>query len=76
MLYFCFVFLILPRFPSKTFLCQFKIFHGNAVIPLIYKPPAFSELEANGNIRGYYSGMETEDMSKLKKDIKSLLRES
>ena len=36
----------------------------------------FALVDVRGNIRGYYSGMETEDMSKLKKDIKRLLRES
>jgi len=43
---------------------------------IIFHSEKFALVDVNGNIRGYYSGMETEDMSKLKKDIKRLLRES
>jgi protein SCO1/2 len=43
---------------------------------IIFHSEKFALVDVRGNIRGYYSGMETEDMSKLKKDIKRLLRES
>ena len=43
---------------------------------IIFHSEKFALVDLRGNIRGYYSGMETEDMSKLKKDIKRLLRES
>ena len=43
---------------------------------IIFHSEKFALVDVRGNIRGYYSGMETEDMSKLKKDIKKLLRES
>ena len=43
---------------------------------IIFHSEKFALVDVSGNIRGYYSGMETEDMSKLKKDIKRLLRES
>ena len=43
---------------------------------IIFHSEKFELVDVRGNIRGYYSGMETEDMSKLKKDIKRLLRES
>tara|TARA_B110000014_G_scaffold80451_1_gene55216 strand:+ start:387 stop:968 length:582 start_codon:yes stop_codon:yes gene_type:complete len=43
---------------------------------IIFHSEKFALVDVKGNIRGYYSGMETEDMSKLKKDIKRLLRES
>ena len=33
-------------------------------------------VDKKGNIRGYYNGMDTEEMNKLKKDINSLLSES
>ena len=42
---------------------------------IIFHSEKFALVDVRGNIRGYYSGMETEDMSKLKKDIKRLLRE-
>ena len=43
---------------------------------IIFHSEKFALVDVSGNIRGYYSGMKTEDMSKLKKDIKRLLRES
>ena len=43
---------------------------------IILHSEKFALVDVRGNIRGYYSGMKTEDMSKLKKDIKRLLRES
>ena len=43
---------------------------------IIFHSEKFALVDVRGNIRGYYSGVETEDMSKLKKDIKRLLRES
>ena len=43
---------------------------------IIFHSEKFALVDVRGNIRGYYSGMETEDMSKLKKDIKRLLRDS
>ena len=43
---------------------------------IIFHSEKFALVDISGNIRGYYSGMKTEDMSKLKKDIKRLLRES
>lgn len=43
---------------------------------IIFHSEKFALVDVRGNIRGYYSGMETEDMSKLKKDIKRLLRET
>jgi protein SCO1/2 len=43
---------------------------------IIFHSEKFALVDISGNIRGYYSGMKTEDMSKLKKDIKKLLKES
>ena len=42
---------------------------------IIFHSEKFALVDISGNIRGYYSGMKTEDMSKLKKDIKKLLKE-
>ncbi len=43
---------------------------------IIFHSEKFALVDISGNIRGYYSGMKTEDMSQLQKDIKILLRES
>lgn len=43
---------------------------------IIFHSEKFALVDISGNIRGYYSGMKTEDMSQLKKDINKLLRES
>ena len=43
---------------------------------LFFTVKNFALVDISGNIRGYYSGMKTEDMSQLQKDIKILLRES
>jgi protein SCO1/2 len=42
---------------------------------IIFHSEKFALVDINGNIRGYYSGMKTEDMSLLQKDIKRLLTE-
>ena len=43
---------------------------------IIFHSEKFALVDAEGNIRGYYSGIKTEDMSQLKKDIKILLKEA
>ena len=43
---------------------------------IIFHSEKFALVDISGNIRGYYSGMKTEDMSQLTKDINKLLRES
>ena len=43
---------------------------------IIFHSEKFALVDINGNIRGYYSGMKTEDISQLKKDIKKLLKKS
>jgi len=43
---------------------------------IIFHSEKFALVDVRGNIRGYYNGMITEDMSQLKKDINKLLRES
>jgi|TARA_B110000914_G_C15352458_1_gene394580 protein SCO1/2 len=43
---------------------------------IIFHSEKFALVDISGNIRGYYNGMKTEDMSQLKKDINKLLRES
>ena len=43
---------------------------------IIFHSEKFALVDISRNIRGYYSGMKTEDMSQLQKDIKILLRES
>jgi len=42
---------------------------------IIFHSEKFALVDRNGNIRGYYNGMKTEEMSQLKKDIKKLLSE-
>ena len=42
---------------------------------IIFHSEKFALVDIKGQIRGYYSGMKTEDMSQLKKDIKKLLKE-
>jgi len=43
---------------------------------IIFHSEKFALVDKKGNIRGYYNGMDTEEMDKLKKDVKSLLSES
>ena len=43
---------------------------------IIFHSEKFALVDINGNIRGYYSGMKTDEISQLKKDINKLLRES
>ena len=43
---------------------------------IIFHSEKFALVDKKGNIRGYYNGMNTEEMDKLKKDVKSLLSES
>ena len=43
---------------------------------IIFHSEKFALVDISGNIRGYYNGMKTEDISQLKKDINKLLRES
>ena len=43
---------------------------------IIFHSEKFALVDISGNIRGYYNGMKTQDMSQLKKDINKLLRES
>ena len=43
---------------------------------IIFHSEKFALVDISGNIRGYYSGMKTDDISQLKKDINKLLRES
>lgn len=43
---------------------------------IIFHSEKFALVDKKGNIRGYYNGMDTEEMNKLKKDINSLLSES
>ncbi|MDP6339770.1 MAG: SCO family protein [Candidatus Marinimicrobia bacterium] len=43
---------------------------------IIFHSEKFALVDKKGQIRGYYSGMQTEEMAKLKKDIKILLEEN
>ncbi len=43
---------------------------------IIFHSEKFALVDKKGNIRGYYNGMDTEEMNKLKKDVNSLLSES
>ena len=43
---------------------------------IIFHSEKFALVDKKGNIRGYYNGMDTEEMDKLKKDVKSLLSEN
>lgn len=43
---------------------------------IIFHSEKFALVDKKGNIRGYYNGMDTEEMDKLKKDVNSLLSES
>ena len=43
---------------------------------IIFHSEKFALVDISGNIRGYYSGMKTDEISQLKKDINKLLRES
>lgn len=42
---------------------------------IIFHSEKFALVDRNGRIRGYYSGMQTEEMTKLKQDMKKLLAE-
>jgi cytochrome oxidase Cu insertion factor (SCO1/SenC/PrrC family) len=42
---------------------------------IIFHSEKFALVDKKGQIRGYYSGMITEEMTKLKKDINILLEE-
>ena len=41
---------------------------------IIFHSEKFALIDQNGNIRGYYNGMKTDDMKTLKKDMKVLLK--
>ncbi len=41
---------------------------------IIFHSEKFALIDQNGNIRGYYNGMKTDDVKTLKKDMKILLR--
>ena len=43
---------------------------------IIFHSEKFALIDQNGNIRGYYNGMKTDDIKTLKKDMKILLRRS
>ena len=43
---------------------------------IIFHSEKFALVDQAGNIRSYYNGMKSDDMKKLKKDIKKLLSES
>ncbi|MBN4080824.1 SCO family protein [Caldithrix abyssi] len=43
---------------------------------IIFHSEKFALVDRKGQIRGYYSGMEAEDMKRLKKDMKKLLAEN
>ena len=42
---------------------------------IIFHSEKFALVDQKGRLRGYYSGMETEDVTRLKKDINKLLKE-
>ena len=42
---------------------------------IIFHSEKFALVDQKGRLRGYYSGMETEDVTRLKKDINKLLNE-
>ena len=42
---------------------------------IIFHSEKFALVDQKGRLRGYYSGMETEDVIRLKKDINKLLNE-
>ena len=42
---------------------------------IIFHSEKFALVDQKGRLRGYYSGMQTEDVTRLKKDIKKLLKE-
>ena len=43
---------------------------------IIFHSEKFALVDQKGRLRGYYSGMQTEDVTRLKKDIKKLLKET
>ena len=43
---------------------------------IIFHSEKFALVDQKGRLRGYYSGMQTEDVMRLKKDIKKLLKET
>ncbi|MDP7197378.1 MAG: SCO family protein [SAR202 cluster bacterium] len=43
---------------------------------IIFHSEKFALVDQNGNIRGYYNGMKTDDVKTLKKDIRVLLNEN
>lgn len=43
---------------------------------IIFHSEKFALVDQEGKIRGYYNGMKTEDMTRLKKDISNLISES
>ena len=42
---------------------------------IIFHSEKFALIDQNGNIRGYYNGMKSEDVKTLKKDITILLKQ-
>ena len=43
---------------------------------IIFHSEKFALVDQKGRLRGYYSGMQTEDVARLKKDMKKLLKEN
>ena len=43
---------------------------------IIFHSEKFALVDQKGRLRGYYSGMQTEDVTRLKKDMKKLLKEN